>query len=273
MNTTKVITLDDMPGRSVIAQFNDVHIPHDDHRALKLAVECAEDNGCTHTILNGDILDSGQASRHPNKKALDTINLGAMDKAINPGRWFLNWARSKQCYYLLGNHERWAEALISSDPALSAVQPMDLFRLPRDGEGWTVLPSNSRLRLGSFVWEHGHGIFPSGTGGQNPGARIKSVAPQQTTFIGHLHRDFFLPWTTPNELGIDKIHAAYGTGHMSLTKAHEGYAGGYPGWQQSFRMTYIYEVDKRPRMTTDSIIIHRDHRNRPVFEYRGKVYH
>jgi hypothetical protein len=272
VSITRILTLDDIPGRSVIAQFNDVHIPYHDERALRLAVECCEDAGTTHVILNGDIHDCGVGSRHPSKKARDTIKWGTLAKSTKKGQWFFDWARSKQCYLLFGNHEKWLEDKINDDPALSAVHPIDLIALPRHGEGWEVLPSNARLRLGAFVWEHGHGIFPKGNGGQNPAARIKATVPHQVTFIGHLHRDFGVPWTLPDDRGIDKVFGAFGTGHMSRRDAHDEYAGSYPGWQQSFRLHRVYEVNNRPRLTHDAVLVHRDHRDRPVFEYGSRVY-
>jgi hypothetical protein len=271
MSTTRTIGLDDVPGRSVILTCNDIHIPYHDDRACRLMVECAEDNGCTHVIPNGDILDSGIGSGIPSKKAIDTIAWGTLAKSAHQGKWLTDWFRTKRCWYLLGNHEKWIERFIQQDPAMAALQPMDLFGLPRDGEGWDVLPSNSRLRLDTYVWEHGHGIFPRGTSA-NPGGRIKAVAPQQTTFIGHLHRDFVTSWTTQNHKGIEVTFQAHGAGHISQTASHEDYAGGYPGWQSSFLMQYCYEVKNRPRITTDHVLIHRDGKDRPIFEYRGKVY-
>lgn len=272
MNTTHVITLDQMPPRSVVATFSDVHIPHHDERVLRLAVECAEYNGVTHTVANGDILDWGVGSRHPSKKARDTIDYGTLEKSVRRGKWFIDWLRSKDCHYLLGNHEKWGEDAIREDPELSALHPMDLVALPRDGVGWRVLPSNSRLRLGSFVWEHGHGIWPRGAGGANPGARVKAVAPQQVTFVGHLHRNFRNWWTVLDQQGVEQVYGVVGAGHLSLTHTHEDYAGGYPGWQQSFLLHYVYEVNGRPRMTVDQVVILRDHRDRPYFHYNGRLY-
>lgn len=261
-----------MPGRSVVLTINDVHVPHQDNRALKLIVSAAEDNGCTHVVANGDLHDCGVGSRHPSKKARDTIQWGTLGKSTKAGDWLWKWIRSKRAFWLRGNHEKWVEDKIAEDPALAEVQPEDLLGLPRNGEGWEVLPSNSRLRLGSFVWEHGHGIFPKGNGGQNPAARIKSAAPHQVTFIGHLHRNFRAWWTMPDERGVDRVYGAMGNGHLSLPQSHEDYAGGYPGWQQSASLHYVYELGGRPRMTVDQIVILRDHRDRPYFEYRGRLY-
>lgn len=267
-----MIGLDEIPSRSVVGVINDVHIPHEDTRAVKLAIECFEDNGVTHMIADGDIHDCGIASPIKSKKAHDVMQWGTLERSSKKGKYLFDWLRTRTTYFLFGNHEAWLEKFLQEDPALSAVDPMDLLALPRNGEGWTVLPSNSRLRYGSFVIEHGHGVFAKGNGGSNPASRIKAVAPQQVTLIGHLHRDFRAVWTIPNSRGIDVLYGCSGAGHMSKIESHEDYMGGYANWQQSFRILYPYEVDSRIRMTIDHILIHRDHRDRPYFEYKGKVY-
>lgn len=273
MNTSHILTLDDVPGRSVIFKINDIHIPFQDKRALSLAVECAEDNCATHAFLLGDIFDCGVGSKIAGKKARDTIKLGTLPRSIDSGRWFVDWARSRsQCIFFRGNHEAWLEQIIAEDPALAGVTPEDLLGLPGSDDKWTVLSSLSRARLFHFVWEHGHKIFSKGNGGPNPGAKIKGTAPNQVTYVGHLHRRFSTWWTTTNEKGVGKLYAAEGDGHMSITKTHEDYVGGYPNWQQSFSLQYVYEISNRPYITTDHIMILRDNRDRPFFEYRGTVY-
>lgn len=263
------LTRAEVPGGSTIAVFHDVHIPHHDEVALRLAVECCEDVGVTHVVLNGDIADCGVSSRHEGKRARDTIELGTLAESVEPGRWFYDWARTRPCWLLRGNHEHWVEERIATDPTLAAVTVEDLLGLPRGG--WEVLDSDSRLRLGSLVMEHGHQLFP-GNGGANPGMRIRSLAPNQTTLIGHLHRRFATWWTVQNDDGIPKTYAAMGGGHMSIEDRHSGYAGGYPGWQQSFEIITVWYDGDRPRFTIDQIEIHRDHRGRPIFEYRGRIH-
>lgn len=266
------LTSEEVPSGSMIAVLSDVHVPLHDEDALRLVVAACEDAEATHVVLNGDIADCGVGSRHPGKRARDSIDMGDLRRSVEPGRWLYDWARTRPCWLIRGNHERWLEDKIAEDPALRAVTPEALLGLPEDGAGWEVLPSGSQLRLGSLVIEHGDGLWPSGSGGQNPGQRARQVAPDQTTIVGHLHRKFFQCWTTRDENGVPRTRAVYGNGHLSRESAHREYAGTYPGWQQSFALVHTYEVDGRPRYTVDQPEIHRTAEGKPVFEYRGRVY-
>jgi predicted phosphodiesterase len=266
------LTQREVPDGSIIGVLSDIHIPHHDDRAVRLVVECLEDVGATHIILNGDIADCGPASRHEGKRKRATLDEGCLRESIAAGLWIYEWARSRPCYLLRGNHEAWVENYIEQSPELKGTDPQELMGLWGDGNGWEVLPSKSRIRLGSRCWEHGDGIFPSGNGGANPGARIKTLAYDQTTSVGHLHRKGAFYWTSEDEFGIPRTRAAFMNGHLSLPEAHEDYAGTYLNWQQSFEITRVWYDGNRPRFTTDQPEIHRDKRGRPVFEYGGKVY-
>lgn len=270
----KLISLSerDVPSGSVIGVLSDVHVPHHDRPAVELAVQCLEDAGTTHVILNGDIADCGPASRHEGKRKKAALDEGCLRESVDVGRWLFDWARTRPCVYVLGNHEAWVEKYIEQSAELKGTTAISLMGLPADGDGWTVLPSMGRVRLGSRCWEHGDGFFKSGSGGANPANRIRTLAPDQSTSIGHLHRKFSAFWSSVDEHGVSRTRAAYGNGHLSLPEAHEDYAGSYLNWQQSFEVTRVYWVDGKPRFTTDQPEIHRDKRGRPVFEYNGKVY-
>lgn len=256
----------------MIAVLSDVHIPHHDEHAMRLVIECCEDAGATHVILNGDIADCGPASRHEGKRKRAVLDEGTLRESIAPGLWIYEWARTRPCIYILGNHERWVEDCIAQAPELKGMEAIELMGLPADGNGWEVLPSKGRVRLGSRTWEHGDALFTSGTGGQSPGNRMKSLAPDQTTSVGHLHRKFSVFWSTPDEDGISRTRGAFGNGHLSVPDSHEDYAGSYANWQQSFELTRVWYDGGRPRFTTDQPEIHRDKQGRPIFEYGGKVY-
>ena len=253
---------------------SDLHIPHHDERAVRLAIECMEDAGVTHVILNGDIADCGPASRHEGKKKRAVLDEGCLKESVAAGLWIYEWARTRgpgRTKLIRGNHEKWVEDYIGQSPELKGSTPESVLGLWEDGDGWDVLPSGSRVRLGSRVWEHGDGLFKSG-GGANPGVRIKSRAPDQSTSVGHLHRKFALYWTSEDEHGVPRTRAALGNGHLSMAEAHEDYAGTYLDWQQSFEITRVWYEGAKPRFTTDQPEIHRDRRGRPMFEYHRKVY-
>lgn len=266
------LTKSEVPDGSRIAVFHDIHIPYQDDAAMSLAIECCEDAGVTHVVANGDIYDCGVGSRHPSKKALDAIRWRDLPGSVRPGQYITDWFRTRPCWFLRGNHERWIEELIATSPELSAVSVEGLLGLPESGAGWEVIDSEGSLRLGSLVIEHGHGLFPSGSGGQNPGQKIKTVAPNQITLIGHLHRKFATYWTVRDQEGISKTYGAYGGGHMSLEHTHKRYAGNYPGWQQGFEIIRVWYDGDKPRFTIDQIEVHRTKTGRPIFEYAGKVY-
>src|SRR5262249_42925735 len=151
------LTRTEVPDGSVIAVLSDIHVPHHDDRAIRLVIECCEDVGVTHVVLNGDIADCGVGSRHPSKRARDAIEVGTLAASVKPGRWIYDWARTRPCWKIRGNHAAWIEQRIAEDPILTAVTPEALLGLPESGAGWEVLPSKSSLRLGSLSIEHGDG--------------------------------------------------------------------------------------------------------------------
>lgn len=268
---TRKLTRSEVPDGSTIAVFSDVHIPHHDEHALRLAVEACEKANVTHVFLNGDIADCGPASRHPAKKAAAVIDEGCLRESVASGLWFYEWARNYPCWYVFGNHEAWVTNYIKQSPELKGSTAIGLLGLWEDGDGWEVLPPLARIRLGNFNWEHGDGFFKK-DGGQNPGQKIKTMAPDQTTHIGHLHRKFALFWSSPDEYGNHRTRAARGNGHMSLPEAHEDYAGTYVNWQKSFEISRVWYDGKKPRLSTDQPEIHSDRYGRPVLEYNGKVH-
>lgn len=257
---------------AVIAVLSDIHIPHHDEQAVRLAIDCCEDAGATHVILNGDIADCGPASRHKGKRKKAILNEGTLRASVAKGRWIYDWARTRPCVLVEGNHEAWVFEAIEASPEMHGSSTTSLMGLPSDGAGWAVLPSQSRVRLGSRCWEHGNALFPQGNGGQNPGNSIKGKAPDQTTSIGHLHRVFATFWTSQDTDGVDRTRGAFGNGHLSLPESHEDYMGTYTNWQQSFEITRVWFDGGKPRFTTDQPQIHRDRYGKPTFEYGGKVY-
>lgn len=263
------LTQTQVPDNSLIGVFNDVHIPYEDKNALGLAVDACEWAGVTHVVANGDILDCGVVSRHPNKRAKDILRWGTLEESIAPGRWFLDWVQTRPAWYLLGNHEAWVESFIESDPGLAGVaSPAGLFGLPRP----LVFPSTSRLRLGSLNIEHGHGLFPRGSGGLNPGNRVRTMAPDQTTVQGHLHREWVTKWTTEDDRGRRRTHASYGLGHMTLPEHHADYAGNYQNWQAGFGLIRVFWDGPRPKFTVYPVEVHRTKRNRPIFNLFGRTF-
>lgn len=268
---TRRLTKADVPTGSRIGVLHDVHIPHHDEKAVRLAIECMEAEGVTHVVLLGDIADCGPASRHPDKRAAAHFDEGDLKESIAPGYWIYEWARTRPCYYIRGNHEKWVDDAIEKSAEMRGSSTMSIMGLWEDGNGWEVFPPKSVLTLGNLALEHGDKLFPSGNGGQNPAQRMRSLVPDRTTLIGHLHRMFSMRWSTPDEHGIYRTRMAVGGGHMSLLSSHEKYAG-YVSWQQSFEIIDVWEDGNRPRFNIHEIEIHRDKRGRPIFNFGDRTY-
>lgn len=270
-SVTRKLTKAEVPDGSLIAVLSDIHIPHQDQAAVNLVIECCERLGVTHVILNGDIADCGPASRHEGKKKRAVLDEGCLKESVAAGMEIFDWSRTRPCWFLLGNHERWVENYIAESPELRGTSAVSLMGLWGDGEGWEVLSSKSRLTIGNRCFEHGDALFPAGNGGANPMGRVKALVPDRTTSIGHLHRKGAAFWTTPDEDGNARTRGVYMNGHLSLPESHEDYAT-YTNWQQSFELTRVYYVDGRPRFTTSQPEIHRDRYGRPYFEHEGHIY-
>lgn len=269
-SVTRLLSQKEVPDGSIIAVLSDVHIPHHDERAVRLVVECCEDAGVTHVLLNGDIADCGPSSRHGDKQAEAVFDEGDLKESIAPGYWIYEWARTRPCIYILGNHEAWVQKTINKSATMRGSSAVGMMGLWEDNDGWEVLPNLSRVCLGNQTWEHGNSFFPRGFP-KNPGPKIKDSVPDRSTSIGHGHQVFLYTWTTRDEHGNERVRSARGNGHLSLTESHEEYAA-YPSWQQSFELSYVYHVDGQTRLTVEQPLIHRDKRNRPYFHYAGKTY-
>ena len=267
------LTERDVPSGSLIAVLSDIHIPHHDTRAMRVVVECCEAIGVDHVILNGDIADCGPSSRHDGKRLRETLTSGTLAESAYPGKWIIDWARTRSCYLIRGNHEAWVENRIAEDSTLAgSVTPEKLLGWHEDEDGWRVLASGSRIRIGSLVVEHGDGFFKRSSGGVNPAVTMLRKAPDQSTLIGHVHRMSAAWSTTRDEMGVRRTRAAFSAGHLSIEESHTDYMGGYPGWQQSWTLIRVYWDRDRPRFTITPVEIHRDRLDRPFFELGGRVY-
>src|ERR1044072_1382486 len=95
---------------------SDIHFPHHDEAALKIAIEIAEKEGAI-PILNGDIFDVSCLSHH--EKDPDAPK--KLDVELSSADWFINWAntREERPRWIFGNHERrWHRYLFRRTPEL-----------------------------------------------------------------------------------------------------------------------------------------------------------
>lgn len=254
-----------------IAVFGDVHIGIHDEPAMRALIECFEREGCDLIIANGDIHDCGPVSRHPTKAKLAALETGQLAEEAASGRWIIDWCTTRPCLYGTGNHEDWINDLALATNTVGTLTVTSALGLPA-GRDFIVLPHGYQIRWGSLVLEHGDVIFPRSSGATHLAANVLRRFPNQTTVINHFHHADFAEHTVDDAHGIPSSHACYTLGHVSLKEKHQEYAGRAPNWQQGGAIITTYVVDGKSRFTVYPIEVHRDRRNRPVFEFNGHIY-
>lgn len=252
------------------AVMSDIHFPHADEPALKIAIEICEAAGITVPILNGDIFDVTCLSDH--EKDPDAPK--KFDKELASADWFIDWVntRGDNSTWILGNHERrYHRYLFRRTPELYG-QPFPVGRYKGkvlDGR----LSEFPKIRAGNLVVEHGDSFWPRGTvTPANPAYNILDKAPDQTTIVGHVHRKSYFCRNSFDERGVRRTHAAHSAGHLSKIDSHSKYVGDYVNWNQSLFLVYFNIVDSKIRFNIVPVEIHRDSRNRPYALFGGKVY-
>lgn len=262
----------EVPGGSVMMWLSDVHIPIHHRPALELAIECAEVEGVTHVVPGGDIFDFNCLSQHP-KDPDRVLDAGTILEEVEPGRDILNWFATRTSYFLWGNHENRLKRFIAKDGiALYGGPAGDLAAMTKLPAAIEVIPEETELRLGNLVLTHGHLEFGKGTGGKYPAQRLLDMAPDQSTIAGHVHRYSYANRTSRDENGVLRTRAATTMPHMSIEERHHGYAGKHPNWQMGFGIIRVWYEGNRPRWHVYPVEVLFDRRNRPYFEFNGKVY-
>jgi hypothetical protein len=257
----------EVPPGSKILVSGDLHVPIHDERPAKLMLECASDWGVTHGILQGDSVNCGSISPHLHDPDLRHT----LREEVESGDFLWDFYAKLQTYFIEGNHEDWGNDIVAKNPGLHGATDMPTL-LGLRGRGYTFLPHGGQVRLGSLVFEHGDLIFPRGGGPKHAAAACLAKFPDQSTVFGHIHRLDQARLTTEDKNGITRTRGAFSVGHMSIPEMHHRYAGRNPGWQQGFGLFEIWYDGGEPRFTPYLVEIHRDGRNRPVFNFNGKTY-
>lgn len=250
--------------------FGDSHIGIEDKPAMNLMVEIMDAEGCTGVFANGDAVNCGTVSPHPENRKLREHNISQLKEEVDYGREYLNWmAGFPLALYGEGNHENWINRVAVETNTVGSLSVRSALDIPAKIE---VLQHGYQVRAGSLVIEHGDIVLGRGSGGANLARTILSKYPDQTTLVNHFHRDGVAIRTSPDVNGVLRSHAAHTLGHMSLPDAHTEYAGRMPDWQQSFALIDFYLVDRKIRFNISHVLIHRDRRNRPYAYHNGKLY-
>lgn len=257
------------PEGTKIAIWGDLHIGVHDRAAIHQVIECFEHEGVEMVIANGDIHDCGAVSRVSGKKTKAVFETGQLAEEAASGREIVQWMTTRRCVYIPGNHEDWINDLALASNCVGTVTVASALGIPA---GIEVLDHGAQVRIGSLVVEHGDLTLGRSHGSANLAATILRRYPAQTTIVGHFHRDDYAVHTTPDHAGIHRSFAAHSLGHLSDPTKHIDYAGRHPNWQQGAGIVTVWYDGGKPRFTVQHIVVHRDRRNRPIFEFNGKVY-
>ena len=195
------------------AVFSDIHLGIHDKAALIAAIQYAKQDRVENIILNGDILDSAQISRHP--KHADTPKFL---NEIELAKQFLEGLRSEFkdqiIYFKIGNHEdRLERYLMQNADALAGL--IDFRKLLKlDELGIRFVESTQFMRIENTYIVHGHEMKVSG--GVNP-ARALILKAAANVVMGHVHRTSFASIKSLD----GKFYKAYTTG--CLCKLRQAY--------------------------------------------------
>jgi hypothetical protein len=236
-----------------------------------LMVECAEQAGVTRVVAGGDILDMNCLSRHA-KESARTVEHATILEEVEPGRWLLNWFATKNTDYILGNHEDRLKRFVDENPAFHGSLVSNFAKVTELPAGINVLPQGGEVRLGNLAMTHGDAEFKNSSGGAHPAAKLLSMAPEQSSIIGHLHRMATACRTTRDEDGIPRTRRAWTMGHMSREEMHYGYVSKTPNWQVGFGLIRVFWEGEKPRWTVYPVEVLFDRYNRPYCEFEGRVF-
>lgn len=262
------LTEAEVPTGSKLLVIGDVHIPIDNRPAIEVAINLAEDVGVTHVVSLGDLADCHCISDHA-KDVDRLLSAGTLREEMASGKYLINWMSTRPVISIPGNHEYRVDRLIGANPGLYGMSTPEILGLPKD---WVHLQDNSQVRLGSLVFAHGHYEFRQGNGGRHPAAALLTMAPDQSTIVGHLHRLDSARRTSVDEHGIRRTRAAWTNPHLSLEHEHHSYVSRHISWQTGFSLVHVWWEDGRPRWDLTQIEIMLDSRGLPYCAYGGKVY-
>jgi predicted phosphodiesterase len=172
--------------QSRILIISDLHFPYQNNEAITLALDYGKEKKVDCIILNGDVMDQANISRHERDWRARSIA-----EEFEAVRVFLKSLRlhfpKTKIVWKLGNHEeRWEKFLYNKAPEIFDVNDFQLEVLLKLGELKIEIIKDKRpIILGKLTVLHGHELM--GMGGVNP-ARATFTKTMEDTLVGHYHR-------------------------------------------------------------------------------------
>ena len=167
---------------------SDLHLPYHDRRTVEMAVAEARKRAVKGVILNGDVLDSHEISRHDKDPSAPRYV-----EEVECGKRFLAWVRKQlpkaRLIFKEGNHEeRLIPYIWGRAPALFGLEGMTLPELLHTADYGIEWVGDKRvIHLGKLNVIHGHEYGRGTTGPVNP-ARGIYLKARSVVLCGHWHR-------------------------------------------------------------------------------------
>lgn len=168
-------------GRSIMKKAHD-------ERALNVVMDFIKDFRPDVLILGGDQLNCGPVSRWMEGRPRQLENFRLKPELEMFKRLVLSRVNHiKRKVWLEGNHERWIQTWLDSNPALEGmVEPFQYLGL--DKAGWEYRDQGKIFSLGKLNWVHGDIVFGRKNGGKTVHPARKLVNYYRRNMrAGHIH--------------------------------------------------------------------------------------
>lgn len=165
---------------------SDIHIPYHDNKAIEVALKYGKDKGANCILINGDLLDMPNHSKHERDWRHRTTK-----QEFEATSQFLNYLRhyfpTQRIIFKHGNHdERWEKWLYAKAPEIFDDKYYHLEqRLKLNDLRIETVKNKLPIQIGKLNVLHGHEL--QGSGGVNP-ARATFLKTIDNVLIGHCHR-------------------------------------------------------------------------------------
>lgn len=211
----------------------DLHIPYNAplQGLENYAKDFVKEHGPTDRVYGGDQLDLSCIS-HWNTERLRQLEGKRLKSDYDNANRILDRHdkifKSKEVYWLTGNHEDWLESFYDKFPALEGLLDIES-NLRLHERGYKVIPLNSYARIGKLYYVHG-----LSTASHHAKATVQSVG--RSVVYGHIHN--VQVHTSVSPIDSKEIHRA--TSLPCLCHLNPPYMKNRPSnWSQGFGVAFI----------------------------------
>lgn len=217
----------------LVGVMSDIHLPLHDRPALMATASYLKEKNIDALILNGDVLDCSNLTRHSQRRAMRYT----WGQELEVARAFFSSLRvlfpKIPILYMEGNHENWVKQyLVRQAPQLSGDYELEkVLGLEQLGIQW--LPEDRVVKYGKLYIMHGHQLHIGGS--MNVAEKVLRKAGVNV-MVGHWHQQAYYE----KKNLVDEIHACWING--ALCDLHPDYMP-YNNHGHGFAMIEMLDSD------------------------------